>query len=205
MVNRYPLEEIDKDLKSLKKILRDNGFPANLISAVETRALRSGRRQTGIFKSNRNSRWTLINDHPEHGTDPQFGTEVDCKSILLVLLLTTLEFKNAPEIRDPLISQLSIKYLSRELLRESFRDVLLLEYLDFRQLLDESMNPRHGSSEFHIGHIEPKLVPKHVPDNISWRTLRSNLIQGNMTLREARIYILKLIGRYFELGEIDIQ
>jgi len=25
-----------------------------------------------------------------------------------------------------------------------------------------------------------------------------------MTLREARVYFIKLIGRYFELGEIDI-
>jgi hypothetical protein len=57
---------------------------------------------------------------------------------------------------------------------------------------------------YHIGHQDPTLHPRHVPANVAWRTSRSNLIQGNMTLRQARIYLLKLIGRYFELGELDI-
>lgn len=63
----------------------------------------------------------------------------------------------------------------------------------------------HGHSSFHIGHEDPTRKPKHTPDNIGWRTFRSNLIQGNMTLRQARIYFVKLIGRYFELGEITIE
>lgn len=204
MCERQPLEVINNDLRKLKKLLRDNGFPPKLISAIETRALRSGRRQTGVFQSNRNSRWNLIHSHPEHGTDPQYGTEEDCKTILIILLLTTLEFQNAPDIEDDLVPELSNRYLGREIEKDSFRDSLLLEFLDFQQLLAESENPRHGHSEFHIGHLEPKREPKHSPDNIAWRTLRSNLIQGDMTLREARIYIIKLIARYFELGEIDV-
>jgi hypothetical protein len=198
------LQEINHDLRELKKILRENGFPSNLISAIETRALRSGRRQTGIFRSNRQSRWTLIHDDAAHGTDPQYGTEDDCKTILIILLLTTLEFKNAPEIDDPKIVELSRRYLKRPLKIGSFLDALLLEFLDFQRLRAEADNPTHGYSEFHIGHLNPTMIPKHVPENIAWRTLRSNLIQGNMSLREARIYIIKLIARYFELGEIEI-
>lgn len=98
------IEQLNKDIKKLKKILKQNGFSQKLISAIETRALRSDRRQTGVFQSNRHSRWTLIHDHPDHGTDPQYGTEVDCKTILLILLLCTLEFRNAPAIDDPLIA-----------------------------------------------------------------------------------------------------
>src|SRR5258705_6603169 len=94
------LEIINADLRSLKRILRANGFPPNLLAAITTRAQLSGRRQTGVFQSNRQSRWTLIHDHPQHGTDPQYGTEQDCKTILIVLLLTTLEFKNAPQINN---------------------------------------------------------------------------------------------------------
>lgn len=198
------LEELDRDIKELTKVLKANGFPDKLINAIKTRALRSGRRQTGVFKSNRHSRWTLIHDHPEHGTDPQYGTEEDCKIILIRLLLTTLEFLNAPRINDTLIEELSQKYLHRSIEPDSYRDSLLLEFLDFQELRAEAESPTHGSSNFHIGHEDPTLTPKHIPENIAWRTLRSNLIQGNMTLREARIYIIKLIARYFDLGEVDI-
>lgn len=199
------LEQLDKDLRRLRKLLRRQvDFPSKLISAIETRALRSGRRQTGVFKSNRTSRWALIHDHPVHGTDPQYGSEKDCKRILVQLLLTTLEFRNAPQIDDPLLAELSARYLGRELRPNSYRDSLLLEFLDFQVFRAEAESPTHGHSEFHIGHQDPTRAPKHVPENVAWRTLRSNLIQGDMTLREARIYIIKLIARYFELGEVDI-
>lgn len=204
MTTNLSLKELDHDIRELKRILKNNGFPSKLISAIETRALRSGRRQTGVFKSNRQSRWTLISGHPVHGTDPQYGTEQDCKTILIILLLTTLEFQNAPFIDDNKINELSERYLGRALEPGTFRDSLLLEFLDFQALRAEAESPTHGKSEFHIGHLDPTRIPKHVPENVAWRTLRSNLIQGNMTLREARIYIIKLIARYFELGEIDI-
>lgn len=201
---RQTIEQLGHDLRALKRILRENDFPPNLISAIETRALRSGRRQTGVFRSNRDSRWSLIHDHPEHGTDPQYGTEEDCKTILIVLLLTTLEFKNAPLIENQTIEELSQRYLDRSLTPGSYRDSLLLEYMDFQALRAEADNPTHGKSDFHLGHEDPTQVPKHVAENVAWRTLRSNLIQGDMTLRNARIYIIKLIARYFELGELHI-
>lgn len=204
MPDPQSLSVINSDLRELKKLLRKWGFPSSLISAVETRALRSGRRQTGVFQTNRDARWNLTHDDSEHGTDPQYGTEEDCKTILLILLLTTLEFKNAPEIDDALVDEYCRKYLGRPRERASYRDSLLLEFLDFRELRAEAESPKHGRSAFHIGHIDPTRVPKHVPENVAWRTLRSNLIQGDMTLREARIYIVKPIARYFELGEIDI-
>jgi hypothetical protein len=201
----YTLEEVNQDLKALKKHLRSHGFPNNLLGAIETRALRSGRRQTGVFKSNRDSRWRLLHDDPEHGTDPQYGTEVDCKVICIILLLTTLEFKDAPNIADDSIQALASRYLNRSLVKDSYRDSLLLEFLDFQALRAEADSPTHGKSLFHLGHEDPQRTPKHSPENVAWRTLRSNLIQGDMTLREARIYIVKLIARYFALGELDIR
>jgi len=204
MPEPQPLSVIEHDLKELKKLLRQQDFLSKLIANIETRALRSGRRQTGVFQTNRQSRWSLIHDDPENGTDPQYGSEEDCKTILIILLLTTLEFRNAPEIDSVVIHELCHRYLGRGLERGTFRDSLLLEYLDYRELCVEAANPTHGQSFFHIGHIDPTRIPKHVPENVAWRTLRSNLIQGNMTLREARIYIVKLIARYFDLGEIDM-
>lgn len=204
MTEGHDLDALNASSRSLKRLLRSHGYPANLISAVETRALRSGRRLTGVFRSNRQSRWQLIHDHPEYGTDPQYGTEADCKAILIQLLLTTLEFRNAPQIEHPEVGALCRRYLGRELQPGSYRDMLLLESLDFEQLRAEAEAPEPGRSSFHIGHIVPTMVPRHVPRNVAWRTLRSNLIQGDMTLREARIYIIRLIARYFELGEIEV-
>lgn len=204
-MSQVALAQLNQDLKKLKALLRRQpDFPSNLIAAIETRALRSGRRQTGVFRSNRTPRWKLIHDHPQHGTDSQYGTESDCKQILIRLLIATLEFRNAPRIDDPLLSELSQRYLGRDLNPSSYRDSLLLEFLDFQVLRAEAESPTHGHSQFHIGHEDPTLSPKHVPENVAWRTLRSNLIQGDMTLRQARIYIIKLIARYFELGELPL-
>jgi hypothetical protein len=125
------IEKINSDLRRLKKTLKEHGYPNKLISAIETRALRSGRKQTGVFKSNRQSRWALVHDHPEYGTDPQYGTEKDCKTILIRLLLQTLEFVSAPRIKDETISQLFAEYFGRKLDPDTYRDSLLLEHLDF--------------------------------------------------------------------------
>jgi hypothetical protein len=117
-----------------------------------------------------------------------------------------LEFKNAPTIDPEIKILVEQKYFGGTTLTSgAYRDALLRETLDFHELRDEIESPVHGHSKFHIGHQDPSLVPKHVPDNIFWRTHRSNLIQGNMTLREARIYIIKLIARYFEIGELEIK
>jgi hypothetical protein len=192
------LATIDQHRREVKKALRDAGAPNNLLSAIETRALRSGRRQTGQFKSNREPRWQLNHN------DPQYGTEWDCKVIQLRLMGMCLQFDNAPAVPDEIRQLLEEDYVGQPIIAGSYRDSLLLESMDYLLLVREAENPRHGSSQFHIGHEDPTIHPKHVPHNISWRSHRSNLIQGNMTLREARIYIIKLIARYFELGELDI-
>ena len=192
------VEQVDSDRKTVKKALLKAGVPAKLISGIETRALRSGRRQTGQFKSNRDSRWTL------KPNDPQYGTELDCKIILLRLLGMLLQFDDAPEIDDATRKILEEKYLGSSIVPGIYRDSLLLERLSFPGFLAETLTPVHGSSNFHIGHQDPTVAAKHLPGNIAWRTHRSNLIQGNLTLRQARIYLIKLIGRYFELGELNV-
>jgi hypothetical protein len=113
------------------------------------------------------------------------------------------EFDNAPEIAaEP--RDLFEWYLEKPIRTGTYQDALLLEKLDYHTLRDDALAPQHGYWVYHIGHQDPTLHPRHVPANVAWRTSRSNLIQGNMTLRQARIYLLKLIGRYFELGELDI-
>lgn len=189
---------VDADRQTIKAAFRAAGVPAAIISGIETRALRSGRRQTGQFQSNRNPRWTL------QVADPQYGTELDCKIIQLRLMGMLLQFDGAPAINPAAQALLEVHYLGSPIIAGSYRDSLLLEKMSYADFVREALAPTHGSSNFHIGHEDPTHASKHSPGNIAWRSHRSNLIQGNMTLRQARIYIIKLIGRYFELGELNV-
>jgi hypothetical protein len=171
----------------------------------------AGSRVTGAHATNRDQRWTL---NPNH---PQYGTERDCKIIFVKLAAQIFCFDNAPPIPTtinrvpreikalgPLLPQIAKKYLGCKARPCTYRDTLLLERFNFNDLVAEGLNSVHGHSSFHLGHEDPSRKPKHTPDNIAWRTFRSNLIQGNMTLPQSRIYFVKLIARYFELGEIHI-
>ena len=192
------LDEIKADLRRVRKAFREAGIEKKLLTSISTRANRSGRRQTGEHQTNRQSRWTLATDNP------QYGTEVDCKLIELRLIGSLLAFSNPPAVDADTVTLIAERYLGAEPVSSTYRDSLLLEAFDFEAVVAEATNPTHGMSKIHLGHEDPTIQPKHVPDNIAWRTQRSNLIQGDMTLREARIYIIKLIARYFELGELEI-
>lgn len=198
MVDYPELPQVTVDMKLVRAQLRSAGVPDKIISGIQTRALRTGRKITGEHATNRDSRWKV----PE--THPQFAPELHCKIIFVKLCAQIFCFGGAPEIPEELREHLKEHYLGHDVRPGTFKDSLLLEHFDFHALVAEGTSPLHGHSAFHIGHEDPTLTPRHHPDNIGWRTFRSNLIQGNMTLREARIYFVKLIGRYFELGEIDI-
>ena len=195
---RYPdFEQIRLDFKAALKAFRAAGVPAKLITSIQTKALRTGRKQTGEHATNRQNRWSI---NPE---SPQYASESDSQIIFIILCAMIFEFENAPPL-DEGIRPVFESYLGKTIKPGTYRDALLLEKLNYNKLRDDCLSPKHGYGVYHIGHQDPTRSPRHVPDNVAWRTSRSNLIQGNMTLREARIYLVKLIGRYFELGEIDI-
>lgn len=192
----FDVERLDADLRRNRRLLRGAGVPERVLAGVRTRAQQSGRRTTGQHRSNRARRWRL------NAEDPQYGTELDCKIIELRLFGMMLEFVNAPDVTGEALDLLTI-YLGKRPERGTYRDVLTLERLDYEHFANEE--PQPGTSEFHIGHDDPTRRPRHVPENVSWRTLRSNLIQGNMTLVEARTRLVQLVARYFGLGEVTIR
>ena len=176
------LIRINKDLKIIKKQLRKVDVPNKAIQSIGTRALRSGRRLTGEFRSNRNSRWLLSYN------DPQYGTEIHCKLIFIKLLGRLMQFDRAPITTDT-IKCFGV-YLNFETL--PYKDPLTKEVLSYEQFIDETINPKHGHSSFHMGHLNPQLQPKHLFKNVDWMTKRSNLIQGDMTIKEASDKLLKI-------------
>jgi hypothetical protein len=165
--------------KGIKIVKGSVDMPKQIFSKIETKAFRSGRRQTGKFKSNRDSRWTL---DPQ---DPQFGTKLECKLIFLKLIGQLLQFKNAPIANSQTIELLET-LLKQIIVPGTYLDPLTFEVLDYEEMLEESFNPRHGYSNFHIGHKNPLLCPKHTAQNISWQKHRSNLVQGDRTIEAAR-------------------
>ncbi len=194
----YPdLDQVRLDFRTAKQALRAAGVPAKLITSIETKALRTGRKQTGEHATNRQNRWAI------NPAGPQYASESDARIIFIILCAMMFEFENAPPLAGE-ARTLFQSYLGKPITPGAYQDALLLEKLDYNKLRDDALAPQHGYGVYHIGHQDPTRAPRHVPDNVAWRTSRSNLIQGNLTLREARIYLLKLIGRYFELGELDI-
>lgn len=193
-----PISRLNADLRAVRRGVRQAGVPDKVLDYIGTRALRSGRRQTGVFRSNRMSRWKL------DPADPQYGSEEDCKLIHLRLLAMLMEFRGAPAIDDATREVLE-RHLGQPIRPGSYRDALTKERLDYGALVREAEEPRHGRSEFHLGHDNPSITPRHTPDNVSWRSARSNLIQGDLTLPEARTKFVELIARYFELGEVHIE
>lgn len=192
----------------LKQTLLNSGLNAEstnrVLTNLETRALRTGRKVTGAHRTNRDPRWRLVSTHP------QYAEEISCRVIHVRLLAQIFCFAGAPTLMDQRLKEIMERYYliedreRRPVLAGSFKDSLLLEVLDFTAFIREAAAPKPGASFFHIGHQDPSISPKHVPWNIRWRSHRSNLIQGDMTLQQARVYIVKLIGRYFELGELPI-
>lgn len=192
------LAQIRADELAVKIALKQAGLSTALLSQIAVKALKTQRRQTGVYQTNRDSRWSRPVD------DPQYGSEIDCYIVLVRLYGQIFCFDNAPPLAGPLKQHLEQHYVGTTIAPGTYRDSLLLERFDFADLVAEGLKPVHGHSSFHLGHEDPTIIPKHQPGNTAWRTHRSNLIQGNMTLREARIYFVQLIGRYFELGEINI-
>lgn len=193
-----PTEDLDRDLRRVRAGLRQARVSDRLLRSIETRALKTGRRLTGQWPTNRAARWRLDLAHP------QYGSESDSKTILLRLFGMMLEFRNAPTV-DAGTQEILEAYLGRPIQEGNYRDPLTLERLDYLQMLAETESPEHGRSEFHLGHRNPQANPRHVPENVEWRSARSNLIQGDLTLREARQRFVELIARYFELGEVTIE
>jgi DNA modification methylase len=68
--------------------------PNKAIASIQAKALRTGRKVTGIHATNRASRWRLPPTHP------QYGTEVNCK-IIFVRLCAQLFCFDSEAVYEP--------------------------------------------------------------------------------------------------------
>src|SRR5579863_4198467 len=146
------IEQIRQDFQKAKKVLRAIGVPQKLIASIETKALRTGRKQTGEHATNRQSRWTI------NPANPQYASESDSRTIFIILCAMMFEFQNAPPLPDE-ARPLFEPYLGKTIKPGVYQDALLLEKLDYHRLRDDSLAPQHGYGIYHIGHQDPTRSP----------------------------------------------
>jgi hypothetical protein len=79
--------------------------------------------------------------------------------------------------------------------------------LSYEAFRDELLNPQHGKSDFHVGHLNPlKLevanghAAGHVANNISWISADGNRIQGSLSLDDVRALIKRIADNYRRHG-----
>lgn len=167
------IKDVEHYLWLMKGIAKKYGIKGGLLKSIEDRALRSYRVFTQGVPQQRQYRWILDRKNR------QYATERNCQLVLLKLLATIFEFKNAPVVL-PVDLPILEKILSRKIRPDSCLDVLTGEKLDFLKFIEQS-------SVFHISHLLPRAKGgSHHPDNVEWSTRRGNLLQSDLPLDEAK-------------------
>lgn len=177
------LDDLRKDLSELEERMK-KVVPGKLVASIDRKCLLTPRRQTGRLdrRTNREPRWKISADHPD------YASQVDANLVRLRLFIGMLLMRNAPAIDRAYLEGLSQKYFGAALPDTCTRDPLTDEELDFKDLVDDVVdNPKHGYSQYHIGHQDPRFHPKHIHKNVRWQKKASNDFQTTMDIRVARI------------------
>ena len=79
---------------------------------------------------------------------------------------------------------------------------ITMEPFSFAEFRSEVENPKHGKSNFQVGHLNPlKAINDdpssgHIAQNISWISSDGNRIQGHLSLEETRALIRRIHENY---------
>ncbi len=177
------LEESDPEA-----ILRDffRKKHPRIAGKVERQVRRTPRRQTGDYKTNRECRWGLAEDHPDY-TAPGEIARIEAK-----LYSMALEFQSAPRAPEDVAAAVST-ILGRALTRGAYRCPVTGRPMSFTELLEECENPKAGRSTFHVGHVRPRARKGgNTADNTYWTTDLGNRIQGDKSWHETVKIIVEM-------------
>lgn len=152
-------------------------FP-EIYKKVTLQVRRTPRRQTGPYKTNRQSRWKLRPDHPDYTAADQIP-RIEAK-----LFAMALEFKGAPSVSAQ-VADAAGSILGHPLKPGGYRCPISGRPLSFSKMDEEAKSPSHGRSAFHVGHIRPKAKGGvNSPVNTYWTSDLGNRIQGDKTWAE---------------------
>jgi hypothetical protein len=155
---------------------------------------RTPRRQTGKYKTNRESRWKLNPKHPDYTAADQIPL-IEAK-----LLATTLEFDDAPDVPAEIVDAAG-RVIGHVVARGTYRCPVSGRPMSFRELSYEAEHPTHGKSCFQVGHVKPKAKGgSNVPDNAYWNSDLGNRIQGDKSWQETVRTVIEM-GEYHRTRE----
>lgn len=153
---------------------------------VQLQVRRTPRRQTGEYKTNRESRWKLNQKHPDYTAKDQIPL-IEAK-----LFAAALEFDDAPLLPEQ-VAQAAAAVVGHAVVAGNYRCPVSGRRLSFVELEAEADNPRHGRSSFHVGHVRPKAKGGvNTPENTYWTSDLGNRIQGDKTWAETVKTIIEM-------------
>lgn len=159
---------------------------------IQVKTYLSDRVQTGDFKTDREKRWEV---HPK---SVHFATRRACLEIEYTLLNQLAHFKYFPN--DLFQNLVSIGLINDN--KSLFKCPVTLDPLSFEDLKSEVENRTHGKSKFQVGHLNPLKSREvnhafgHDPKNVSWISENGNRIQGNLSLKETRDLLKRILQNY---------
>lgn len=160
-------------------------FP-EIYKKVQLQVRRTPRRQTGKYKTNRESRWKLNPDHPDY-TAPEEIPRIEAK-----LFAAALEFDGTPSVPEK-VAQAAEAVLGHKVGAGNYRCPVSGRRMSLKELVKEAKRPQHGRSRFHVGHVRPKAKGgANMPENTYWTTDLGNRIQGDKTLAETVKTIIEM-------------
>lgn len=173
---------------------------SNLYSKVITKAYLTDRSQTGEHPTNRELRW----ETPAKSV--HFALCKDCIEIEYKLVKQVFEFDGFPkQLIDKLIEENIIS--ENDISKATHRCPITMEKLSFEKFRQELINPTHGESTFHVGHIIPLKSDDtatyssfHTADNICWITSIGNEIQKDRSVEDTQNLIKQIYKNYQEVG-----
>lgn len=169
-----------------KNILKDI-IPKKILGKIDVCSYKTERAQTGRFKTNREYRWETVKD------SPQGASKKSCWEIEVKLMKQICEMENFP-------NNIEFPEGIATIERNSTLCPVMLEKLNFNDLIEEGNNTTHGESAMQLGHLQPKSNTSgaHNKDNVSWISKEGNRIQGNNSIDETHDKIIDLSSRIVE-------
>jgi hypothetical protein len=188
----------------LRKLLADSTlspdpvfFKKVLDEKVTVKTYLTDRARTGNYKTNREKRW----ETRPHSV--QFSTRTDCLEIEYKLVTQLCAFKDFPASSYAMLREQNVVPVELPM----YRCPVTLEPLSFLLFRAALLNPRHGKSDFQVGHLNPLKLDEpgndtagHRADNVSWITADGNRIQGSLSLNNVRELLRKIATNYEQLG-----
>ncbi|MBI4556270.1 MAG: hypothetical protein HY706_01685 [Candidatus Hydrogenedentes bacterium] len=160
-------------------------FP-EISKKVQLQVRRTPRRQTGPYKTNRESRWKLPPEHPDYTAADQIPM-IEAKLFAMIL-----ELDDAPDLPHA-VGAAAAAILGHPATRGTYRCPISGRPMSFREMLEEARNPQHGRSAFHVGHVRPKARGgTNTAENTYWTSDLGNRIQGDKTWAETVKIIVEM-------------